>query len=73
MYTVYGRASGGNSVDPVITVNVTPNQLAQGASWAASNASTINAAAGAVSGASGSGGGGGSNPFFGNKHLGNQQ
>ena len=56
-------------VEPVLTVNLNPNQLAAAGSWAASNAGTLAAAANA----SGGGGGGGNppsdNPFFGNAHA----
>ena len=62
-----------NSVEPTLTVNLTPNQVAQGATWAANNAGTVAAVGGAVASASGNaGGGGGANPFFGNAHLSNQ-
>lgn len=62
----------GGSGEPAFTVNVTPNQLAQGATFAANNAGAIQNAAAAAGGAS-SGGGGTANPFFGNAHLANQQ
>jgi len=64
---------GGNTVEPTITVNLTPNQIAQGASFAANNAGAVAAAATAAGAASsGGGGGGGNNPFFGNAHLNRQ-
>lgn len=59
------KAEGGSGA-PAFTVNVTPNQLAQGATFAANNAGTVAAAANAAGGA---GGGGAANPFFGNAHL----
>lgn len=53
------------SEGPSLTVNVTPAQAMQGASWAAKNA-PANQGGGSSSG----GGGGSDNPFFGNSHLG---
>ena len=66
-----GRRPAPNSVEPTLTVNLTPNQVAQGAAFAANNASTIAAVGGAVASAGGGAGGGGGapNPFFGNAHL----
>jgi len=67
------KKGGGNSVEPTITVNLTPNQIAQGASFAANNAGAVAAVANAAGAASGGGGGGGGdNPFFGNAHLNRQ-
>ena len=72
------KAKGGggmetNQVDPTLNINLTPNQLAQGATWAAHNAGTVAAVGGAVAGAAAASGGGGggqaANPFFGNNHL----
>ena len=51
-------------VEPVLTVNLNPNQVAAAGSWAASNAGSLAAAAGS----SGGGGGTSDNPFFGNAH-----
>ena len=51
-------------VEPVLTVNLNPNQVAAAGSWAASNAGSLAAA----SGSSGGGGGTSDNPFFGNAH-----
>ena len=64
-----------NQIEPTLNINLTPNQVAQGATWAANNASTVAAVGGAVAGAAaangGGGGGGGqaANPFFGNNHM----
>jgi len=63
--------AGTNAVEPTLSVNVTPNQIAQGANWAAQNPGTVAAVANAgASVAAANSGGGGANPFFGNQHLG---
>jgi len=59
----------GNAVEPTITVNFTPQQVAQGAQFAANNAGTVAAVANAAGGAAAKSG---DNPFFGNAHLGQQ-
>ena len=70
-------AGGRHTVEPTLTVNVTPGQVAGAASWAANNAGTVAKVASAASaagvGSSGNGGGAAPNPFFGNSHLSNQQ
>lgn len=63
------KAEGGTG-EPAFTVNVTPNQLAQGATFMANNAGTVAAAANATQGGNS---GAAANPFFGNAHLGNAQ
>lgn len=59
-----GNAVDPGGVQPVVTVNLNPNQVAAAGSWAASNAGTLAAAAGG-----GSSGGPSDNPFFGNQHA----
>ena len=81
-----GDVEGGNkpgarhTVEPTLTVNLTPNQVGQAAQWAAANPGTTAAVANAVGGAAAagaaaasSGGGAAANPFFGNAHLSNQR
>ena len=63
------RAAGATS-EPTLTVNLTPNQVAQGANWAAQNPGTVAAVGYAAAGAANASGGG-ANPFFGNQHLSN--
>ena len=63
------RAAGATS-EPTLTVNLTPNQVAQGANWAAQNPGTVAAVGNAAAGAANASGGG-ANPFFGNQHLSN--
>lgn len=56
-----------------LQVNITPQQAAGAANWAAANPNVVAAAAGAAASAGGaaaaSGKGGSDNPFFGNQHL----
>ncbi len=64
-----GRAQVNSGPEgPSLTVNVTPAQAMQGASWAAKAAASNPPPAGGASGGGG-GGGGSDNPFFGNSHL----
>lgn len=64
----------GGAGGPTLSVNLTPNQVAQGANWAANNPGTVAAVANAAGGAAAAAGGGGANnPFFGNAHLGNRK
>ena len=65
------RAAGATS-EPTLTVNLTPNQVAQGANWAAQNPGTVAAVGNAAAGAA-KASGGADNPFFGNQHLNNQR
>ena len=64
--------AGANASNEGVTINITPQQAAAGASWASKNVTADQAKAGAQFAAqqSGGGSGGSDNPFFGNQHLG---